>query len=48
VAAAAPFRAKWPKDQGGKDLPLEHEFSLAEAKKLLAKKDDNPSAAEES
>ena len=48
VAAAAPFRAKWPKDQGGKDLPLEHEFSLAEAKKLLAKKDDNPSAAEQS
>ena len=48
VAAAAPFRAKWPKDQGGKDLPLKHEFSLAEAKKLLAKKDDNPSAAEQS
>ena len=48
VAAAAPFRAKWPKDQGGKDLPLKHEFSLAEAKKLLAKKDDNPSAAGES
>jgi len=48
VAAAAPFRAKWPKDQGGKDLPLEHEFNLAEAKKLLAKKDDNPSAAGQS
>jgi CRISPR-associated protein Csb1 len=47
VAAAAPFRAKWPKDQGGKDLPLEHEFSLAEAKKLLAKKTPEPEEASE-
>jgi len=47
VAAAAPFKAKWPKDQGGKDLPLEHEFSLAEAKKLLAKKTPEPEGASE-
>jgi len=47
VAAAAPFRAKWPKDQGGKDLPLKHEFSLAEAKKLLAKKTPEPEEASE-
>jgi CRISPR-associated protein Csb1 len=34
--AAEPFREKWPKE-------LEHQFNLAEAKKLLAKKDeDNP------
>lgn len=34
--AAKPFRDKWPKE-------LEHPFNLAEAKKLLAKKDeDNP------
>lgn len=37
MAAAAPFKAKWPTD-----LPLEHDFNLAEAKKLLAKKDDAP------
>lgn len=42
--AAAPFKAKWPKDKEGKDLPLEHEFNLAEAKKLLAKKDDDAPA----
>ena len=47
VDAAAPFRAKWPKDQGGKDLPLKHEFSLAEAKKLLAKKTPEPEGASE-
>lgn len=41
VAAAAPFKEKWPKDKEGKDLPLEHEFNLAEARKLLAKKDDD-------
>jgi CRISPR-associated protein Csb1 len=40
-AAAAPFKEKWPKDKEGKALPLEHEFDLAEAKKLLAKKDDD-------
>jgi len=38
--AAESFRAKWPKD-----LPLEHEFNLAEAKKLLAKTDDDASVA---
>jgi CRISPR-associated protein Csb1 len=41
TAAAAPFKAKWPKDKEGKPLPFEHEFNLAEAKKLLAKKDDD-------
>ena len=35
------FKVKWPKADG-KDLALEHEFNLAEAKKLLAKKDDDP------
>lgn len=39
--AAESFKAKWPKVEGEKHLPLEHEFNLAEAKKLLAKKDDN-------
>ncbi len=33
--AAKPFREQWPKDK-----ELEHRFSLAEAKKLLAKKDE--------
>ena len=44
TAAAAPFKAKWPKDEEGKRLPLEHEFNLAEAKKLLAKKGDEAPA----
>lgn len=44
TAAAAPLKAKWPKDKEGKALPLEHEFNLAEAKKLLAKKEDDDSA----
>lgn len=44
IAAAAPFKAKWPKDKDGNDLPLEHEFNLAEAKELLAKKDDDAPA----
>ncbi|HEY0465890.1 MAG TPA: type I-U CRISPR-associated RAMP protein Csb1/Cas7u [Polyangiaceae bacterium] len=43
-AAAAPFKDKWPKDKDGKPLALEHEFNLAEAKKLLAKKDDDAQA----
>jgi CRISPR-associated protein Csb1 len=43
-AAGKSFKAKWPKDKEGKDLPLEHEFNLAEAKKLLAKKDDDAPA----
>ena len=38
-AAAGHFRSKWP-------VNLEHEFSLAEAKKLLAKKDDENPAEE--
>lgn len=44
MAAAALFKAKWPKDKGGKDLALEHEFNLTEAKRLLAKKDDDAPA----
>ncbi|MBS0576328.1 MAG: type I-U CRISPR-associated protein Cas7 [Proteobacteria bacterium] len=36
--AAQPFKQKWPKDESGKALPLEHKFDLAAAKKLLAKK----------
>jgi len=36
--AAQPFTQKWPKDESGKALPLEHKFDLAAAKKLLAKK----------
>ncbi len=47
TAAAAPFKAKWPNDSEGNALPLEHEFGLAEAKKLLAKKDDAPANAQE-
>ena len=43
VAAAAPFKEKWPK-KDGTALPLEHEFNLTEAKKLLAKKDDDTPA----
>lgn len=39
--AAKPFKAKWPDGLKKDDKPvLEHEFNLAEAKKLLAKKDD--------
>lgn len=44
TAAAAPFKAKWPKDKEGRPLPLEHEFDLAGAKKLLAKEDDDVAA----
>lgn len=36
--AAEPFKEKWLKDGKGQALPLEHKFSIAEAKKLLAKK----------
>ena len=44
VAAAKPFKAKWPDGLRKDDKPvLEHEFNLAEAKKLLTKKlDDTP------
>lgn len=45
--AAEPFKAKWPKDKDGKALALEHEFKLAEAKRLLAKNDDDAPAAEQ-
>lgn len=44
TAAAEPLKANWPKDKEGKSLPLEHEFNLAEAKRLLAKKDDEAPA----
>lgn len=49
MAAALPFKAKWPDGLKKDDKPvLEHEFNLAEAKKLLAKKDDNaPAEAQE-
>lgn len=45
--AAAPFREKWPKDEKGAPLALEHEFNLAEAKKLLVKKGDDTPASEQ-
>lgn len=42
MAAAEPIRAKWPDGLKKDHKPvLEHEFNLAEAKKLLAKKDDD-------
>lgn len=42
MAAAEPFKAKWPDGLKKEGKPvLEHEFNLAEAKKLLAKKDDD-------
>ncbi|MGN6106864.1 MAG: type I-G CRISPR-associated RAMP protein Csb1/Cas7g [Kofleriaceae bacterium] len=41
---AEPFKNKWPKNKEGQNIPLEHEFNLAEAKKLLAKKDDDAPA----
>lgn len=45
MAAAKPFKAKWPDGLKKEDKPvLEHEFNLAEAKKLLAKKDDDAPA----
>ena len=45
MAASAPIKAKWPDslNQDGKPV-LEHEFNLAEAKRLLAKKDDDAPA----
>ena len=48
MAAARPFKAKWPDGLKNDDKPvLEHGFSLAEAKKLLAKKgDDAPAEAQ--
>jgi CRISPR-associated protein Csb1 len=42
MAAAEPFKAKWPDGLKRHDKPvLEHEFNLPLAKKLLAKKDDD-------
>lgn len=48
MAGAKPFKVKWPDGLKKDDKPvLEHEFSLAEAKKLLAKKDgDAPAEAQ--
>lgn len=41
MAAAEPLKAKWPDGLKKAGRPvLEHEFDLAEARKLLAKKDD--------
>lgn len=47
VAAAAPFKAKWPKDEKGNALPLDHKFELAEAKRLLVKQVDEGPASEQ-
>lgn len=45
MAASEPFRAKWPEGLEKEGKPwLEHEFNLAEAKKLLAKKEDDAAA----
>lgn len=46
AAAAAPFKAKWPKElKNGDERVLDHAFDLAEAKKLLLKKlDDTPTS----
>lgn len=45
TTASAPFKAKWPDGLKKDGQPvLEHEFNLAEAKKLLAKKDDDAPA----
>jgi CRISPR-associated protein Csb1 len=45
ITAAEPFKAKWPNGLKRDNKPvLEHEFNLAEAKKLLAKKDDDAPA----
>jgi len=45
TAASAPFKEKWPEGLKKEGEPvLEHEFNLAEAKKLLAKKDDTAPA----
>jgi CRISPR-associated protein Csb1 len=48
IAAAKPFKAKWPDGLKKDDKPvLEHEFNPAEAKKLLSKKgDDAPAEAQ--
>jgi CRISPR-associated protein Csb1 len=44
-AAAVPFKSKWPEGLKKEGKPvLEHEFNLAEAKRMLAKKDDDTPA----
>jgi CRISPR-associated protein Csb1 len=48
TAASAPFKAKWPDGLKKDGRPvLEHEFNLAEAKKLLKKKADEGPASEQ-
>lgn len=45
MTAAEPFKAKWPDGLKKNDKPiLDHEFNLAEAKKLLVKKEDETPA----
>jgi CRISPR-associated protein Csb1 len=45
MAAAKPFKAKWPDSLKTDDKPiLEHKFDLDKAKGLLSKKDDNAPA----
>jgi hypothetical protein len=45
TTASAPFKANWPDGLKKDGQPvLEHEFDLTEAKKLLAKKDDDAPA----
>jgi CRISPR-associated protein Csb1 len=46
MAAAAPFRDRWPTDKEGRALALSHDFNLAEAKRLLAKRDEDAPAGE--
>ncbi len=47
-AVAEPFKAKWPDGLKKDGVPvLEHEFNLAEAKKLLAKQVDEGPASEQ-
>lgn len=48
MAAAEPFKAKWPDGLKKDDKPvLEHEFDLAEAKKLLMKEVEEGPASEQ-
>lgn len=46
AASSIPFKEQWPKDENGLPLALEHDFNLAKAKELLAKKDDEAPASE--
>lgn len=48
TTAAAPFKGKWPDGLQKDGQPwLEHEFNLADAKKLLSKKDEEAPAGEQ-